>query len=271
MPELPEVETTMRGIEPYLVNARVDAVTVRQRQLRWPIPKNIRNLLEGETIISLERRGKYILVNTTAGTAIWHLGMSGTLRLVQPSKKPEKHDHVDWRLSSGHTLRYTDPRRFGSLHWTKRDPLTHKLLNSLGVEPLSDAFNAEHLYSLSRGRKVAVKNFIMNSQVVVGVGNIYANEALFDAAIDPRRPAGKVSLVRYQRLVTAIKEVLQLAIKQGGTTLKDFVGGDGKPGYFFQQLKVYGRGGEACVTCGQQLKTVRLGQRASVFCKMCQN
>ncbi len=271
MPELPEVETTLRGIEPYLLNVRIDQVTVRQRQLRWPIPRNLRNQLEGETVLSLSRRGKYILIKTTAGTAIWHLGMSGSLRLVPPSKPFEQHDHVDWHLESGLILRYRDPRRFGSLHWTRKDPLAHTLLSGLGVEPLGDAFDANYLYALSRNRKAAVKNFIMNSRVVVGVGNIYANEALFEATIDPRRPAGRISLKRYEALVDAIQGVLSVAIRQGGTTLKDFVGGDGQPGYFSQQLKVYGRSGEACVTCGQPLTQIRLGQRASVFCKLCQN
>lgn len=270
MPELPEVETTCRGIKPYLLNQKVSSVTLRQTKLRWPISSQLKSQLTSATILSLRRRGKYLLMETTTGTAIWHLGMSGSLRLVEPSEHPGKHDHVDWRLANGWVLRYCDPRRFGSLHWTRRDPYQHKLIKVLGVEPLGSELTGAYLFEQSRGRRVAVKNFIMNSHVVVGVGNIYANESLYEAGIDPRRQAGRVAQSRYEQLVVAIKQILATAIQQGGTTLRDFVGGDGKPGYFKQQLKVYGRGGLACGACGQQLNEVQLGQRATVFCNFCQ-
>ncbi|MBV2207051.1 MAG: bifunctional DNA-formamidopyrimidine glycosylase/DNA-(apurinic or apyrimidinic site) lyase [Pseudomonas sp.] len=269
MPELPEVETTRRGIAPHLVGQRVSRVIVRERRLRWPIPEDLDVRLSGQRIEAVERRAKYLLIRFEAGTLIAHLGMSGSLRLVKGALPPAKHEHVDLLLESGQALRYTDPRRFGALLWSD-DPLNHVLLASLGPEPLSEAFDGERLFQLSRGRSMAVKPFIMDNAVVVGVGNIYASEALFAAGIDPRRPAGGISRARYLKLADEIKRILALAIERGGTTLRDFVGGDGKPGYFQQELFVYGRGGEFCKHCGTTLREVRLGQRASVYCSRCQ-
>lgn len=268
MPELPEVETTLRGIEPFLAGHCIQSIHVRQARLRWPVEDDIQQLV-GHSIIGLSRRAKYILVETDIGTAIWHLGMSGSLRLVDVDDKPSKHDHIDWQMSSGKILRYHDPRRFGALLWVPAGESSPHL-SHLGPEPLSDEFTVEYLYQRSRGKSQAVKNFIMDGRMVVGVGNIYANESLFLAGIRPMAPAGKISLKRYQLLVEHIKVVLANAIEQGGTTLRDFVGGDGKPGYFAQQLRVYGRGGMPCVQCQRILKDVRIGQRSSVYCTHCQ-
>ncbi len=269
MPELPEVETTRRGIEPHLVGRRVSRVIVRERRLRWPIPEDLDVRLSGQRIEAVARRAKYLLIRAEAGTLIAHLGMSGSLRLVDAALPAAKHEHVDIVLESGMALRYTDPRRFGALLWSL-DPLNHELLSRLGPEPLDGDFAGERLYELSRGRSMAVKPFIMDNAVVVGVGNIYANEALFAAGIDPRREAGSLSRARYERLAEEIKRILAQAIECGGTTLRDFVGGDGKPGYFQQELFVYGRGGEFCKNCGGTLREIRLGQRASVYCGRCQ-
>jgi formamidopyrimidine-DNA glycosylase len=269
MPELPEVETTRRGIAPHLVGQRVERVVVRERRLRWPIPEDLDVRLSGQRIEAVERRAKYLLIRAGAGTLIGHLGMSGSLRLVEAGLPVAKHEHVDILLESGLALRYTDPRRFGALLWSL-DPLAHELLRKLGPEPLGEDFDGERLYRLSRGKSLAVKPFIMDNAVVVGVGNIYASEALFAAGIDPRRGAGSISRARYERLAGEIRRILAEAIECGGTTLRDFVGGDGKPGYFQQTLLVYGRGGEFCKVCGATLHEVRLGQRASVYCGRCQ-
>lgn len=269
MPELPEVETTKRGIEPWLINQRIEKIIVRQPKLRWPVEDTIQNLA-GQLITHIERRAKYILINTATGTAIWHLGMSGSLRLVDSGIEPAKHDHIDWQISNGKVLRYHDPRRFGALLFVAPNNECTQL-SHLGPEPLSDDFNADYLYTMSRGRTQAIKTFIMNAKIVVGVGNIYANESLYFAGIRPQTPAGRISKARLQRLVDEIKSVLAAAIEQGGTTLKDFVGGDGKPGYFAQQLAVYGRGNQPCVKCQTILKELRLGQRSTVFCPKCQH
>ncbi|MBE7374949.1 bifunctional DNA-formamidopyrimidine glycosylase/DNA-(apurinic or apyrimidinic site) lyase [Pseudomonas lopnurensis] len=269
MPELPEVETTRRGIAPHLLGQRVSRVIVRDRRLRWPIPEDLDVRLSGQRIEAVERRAKYLLIRFEAGTLIAHLGMSGSLRLVDATLPPAKHEHVDLLLESGQALRYTDPRRFGALLWSD-DPLNHVLLASLGPEPLGEAFDGDRLFRLSRGRSMAVKPFIMDNAVVVGVGNIYASEALFAAGIDPRRPAGSISRARYLKLAEEIRRILAMAIERGGTTLRDFVGGDGKPGYFQQELFVYGRGGAFCKRCGATLREIRLGQRASVYCGRCQ-
>lgn len=269
MPELPEVETTRRGIAPYLEGQRVERVIVRERRLRWPIPEDLDVRLSGQRIVSVERRAKYLLLGAEAGTLISHLGMSGSLRLVESGTPASRHEHVDIELASGMTLRYTDPRRFGAMLWSLA-PLEHELLRNLGPEPLTDAFAGQRLFELSRGRSMAVKPFIMDNAVVVGVGNIYASEALFAAGIDPRKPAGSISKARYLRLAEEIKRILAIAIERGGTTLRDFVGGDGQPGYFQQELFVYGRGGEFCKVCGSTLREIRLGQRASVYCPRCQ-
>ncbi|WP_406665520.1 bifunctional DNA-formamidopyrimidine glycosylase/DNA-(apurinic or apyrimidinic site) lyase [Gallaecimonas sp. GXIMD1310] len=268
MPELPEVETTRRGISPHLSGQRIAQIVVRQPSLRWPIPEAL-TLLEGQTISSIERRAKYLLINTAMGSALVHLGMSGALRMVQADTAIAKHDHVDMVLGNGMVMRYTDPRRFGA--WLYVPPgEQHVLLAKLGPEPLTDGFDGERLFALSRKRQIPVKTLIMDNAVVVGVGNIYANEALFMAAIDPRRPAGSISRARYQRLAEAIRQVLAKAIEQGGTTLKDFTAADGKPGYFAQQLAVYGRSGQGCLQCGRELKEVRIGGRSTVYCATCQ-
>jgi formamidopyrimidine-DNA glycosylase len=269
MPELPEVETSRRGIEPHIIDTRVARVIVRNRSLRWPISKTVDRQLVGETIRSVTRRAKYLLINTDNGSAILHLGMSGSVFIVDRDTPAGVHDHVDIEFDSGKTMRFRDPRRFGSLHWSKT-PLQHKLLKSLGPEPLGDDFNASYLWQKSRGRRVSVKQFIMNAQVVVGVGNIYASEALFLACINPRRAAGRISLQRYERLVVAIKEVLTSAIKAGGTTLRDFYGGDGEAGYFQQQLEAYGREGEPCRRCDAPITAIVQGQRSTYYCKQCQ-
>ena len=269
MPELPEVETTRRGIAPHLQGQRVSRVVVRDRRLRWPIPEDLDVRLSGQRIVSVERRAKYLLINAEVGTLISHLGMSGNLRLVELGLPAGKHEHVDIELESGLMLRYTDPRRFGAMLWSL-DPLNHELLLRLGPEPLTDLFDGERLFQLSRGRSVAVQPFLRDNAVVVGVGNIYASEALFAAGIDPRRAAGGISRARYLKLALEIKRVPAGGTEQGGTTLRDFVGGEGQPGYFQQTLFVYGRAGQPCKVCGTELREVKLGQRASVFCPRCQ-
>ena len=270
MPELPEVETTRRGLAPHLEGHVVRSAAVRQRRLRWPVDPDFERRIAGARILRLERRAKYLLVHTERGCAIWHLGMSGSLRMVQATEPPKKHDHIDWVLDSGLVLRYHDPRRFGALLWTEEDPVAHDLLAHLGPEPLSDDFDGDYLFTSSRGRRQSVKTFIMDGRIVVGVGNIYASESLFLAGIRPDREAGSLSRARYQRLAAVIKQVLARAIEQGGTTLRDFVGGDGKPGYFAQQLNVYGRAGQPCPTCGRPIRDIVLGQRNTFFCNRCQ-
>ncbi|UAW98285.1 bifunctional DNA-formamidopyrimidine glycosylase/DNA-(apurinic or apyrimidinic site) lyase [Halopseudomonas nanhaiensis] len=269
MPELPEVETTRRGIAPHLEGRRVTRLIVRDRRLRWPIPEDLGIQIEDQTFAAVRRRAKYLLMDIGGGTLISHLGMSGNLRLVPVNTPVLKHEHVDIELDSGMALRYTDPRRFGAMLWST-DPSSHPLLAHLGPEPLSGTFDGSRLFSLSRGRSMAVKPFIMDNAVVVGVGNIYATEALFAAGIDPRREAGRISRARYDRLAEEIRRILAYAIERGGTTLRDFIGGDGQPGYFQQELFAYGRGGQLCKVCGGTLSEVRLGQRSSVFCRRCQ-
>ena len=269
MPELPEVETACRGIAPHLIGQCVAKVVVRQRQLRWPVPAALIKTLPGLTIRTVARRAKYILIGTDAGTALLHLGMSGSLRVVARQTAPSKSDHVDIVLTNGQCLRLRDPRRFGSLLWTTGDPAQHKLLKNLGPEPLGPDFDGDYLYTASRHRKIAVRDFLMNSQVLAGIGNIYANECLFLAAIRPQRAAGKVTRAHYQSLALAIRKTLEKAIRAGGTTLRDFQNADGLPGYFQQTLKVYGRKGEAC-HCGTPVRGVKLGQRSAFFCPRCQ-
>lgn len=269
MPELPEVETTRRGVAPHCEGKQVTSVLVRESRLRWPIPQELPKLLNGQVITAVERRAKYLQFQTAAGTLLMHLGMSGSLRVVADDHVIARHDHLDICLMGGKRLRYNDPRRFGCALWLPPGE-SHVLLENLGPEPLSTEFDGELLYRRSRGRKGPVKSFIMDGKVVVGVGNIYANEALFGAGIHPSRAAGRVSLARYERLAEIIKRVLTAAIEQGGTTLRDFVGGDGKPGYFAQQLLVYGRAGLPCKACGSLLRELRLGQRSSVYCVTCQ-
>jgi formamidopyrimidine-DNA glycosylase len=270
MPELPEVETTRRGIEPHVLNRTVRGVTVRQRRLRWPVPETLERALTGQTIKAVTRRGKYLLLHADTGCVLLHLGMSGSLRLLAPDAPWKKHDHAAIELDSGMSLRLHDPRRFGALLWLTDPPEQHPLLASLGPEPLGNAFNGPYLHTLSRGRRVAVKQFIMDGRIVVGVGNIYANEALFLAGIDPRRAAGRIGPERYERLVAAIRQVLSAAIVQGGTTLRDFANSVGEPGYFRQQLAVYERAGQPCRNCGTPIIGLRLGQRSSYYCPRCQ-
>jgi len=270
MPELPEVETTRLGIAPHISGQTIKNVIVRNKNLRWPITATLKKDLLGQQFQKIDRRGKYLLCYTDHGCMIMHLGMSGSLRIVDKNIKPEKHDHLDILFTSGRVLRFHDPRRFGSIIWTKKDPLQHKLIKDLGPEPLSSDFNGAWLYKRSRKRTQAIKNFIMDSHNVVGVGNIYASESLFLAGINPKRKAGKVSLERYERLAKAIKKILKQSIKQGGTTLRDFVNGEGKPGYFQQQLNVYGRAGQPCKKCKSMIKEIKLGQRSSFYCSTCQ-
>lgn len=269
MPELPEVETTRRGIEPHVTGARVQRVIVRQPQLRWPVPDAV-HLAEGHTIEAVERRAKYLLLRTAIGTVVLHLGMSGSLTVQDAGKEVLKHDHLDFVLENGSCLRLNDPRRFGACLWQgKKDPPL-ALLANLGPEPLTDDFDGERLFELSRKKSVAVKNFIMTNAVVVGVGNIYANEALFLSGIDPRKAAGRISRRRYLDLAANIKAVLARAIEMGGTTLRDFLGADGKPGYFRIELNVYGKAGEPCPKCEGVIRSLNIGQRNSFYCPKCQ-
>lgn len=270
MPELPEVETVRRGIEGPLVGQRIVKTTVRDARLRWPVDAQLPSLLANVKVLAVRRRAKYLLIETDRGQLMVHLGMSGRLYFVDASATVAKHDHIDWLLSDKKILRYTDPRRFGSVHWLPGSESSHMLLDNLGPEPLADEFDADYLYRRSRKRSAPVKSYVMDGRIVVGVGNIYANEALFRAGIRPTAAAGSISRPRYAKLVAAIKTVLAEAIAQGGTTLKDFLGGDGKPGYFKQELAVYGRGGLPCQHCHSALTEIRLGQRATVFCKRCQ-
>ncbi|GAA5315939.1 MAG: bifunctional DNA-formamidopyrimidine glycosylase/DNA-(apurinic or apyrimidinic site) lyase [Candidatus Pelagadaptatus aseana] len=270
MPELPEVETTRRGIEPYVDGQTIDRAVVRHSGLRWPVPDDLDYCIAGSTVNKLYRRGKYLLFELEQGTVLIHLGMSGSLRVVSGSEPVGKHDHVDLVFTNGAIVRLNDPRRFGAVLWSSGPVAEHKLIAHLGPEPLTDDFNGDYLFQCSRKRTQAIKQFLMDSKVVVGVGNIYANEALFAAGIRPTKAAGKVTRKQYQALAVEVKQVLARAIEQGGTTLKDFVGGDGKPGYFKQELLVYGRGGQPCCRCGRALKEVKLGQRTTVFCSQCQ-
>lgn len=270
MPELPEVETTLRGVAPLVTGCRVKKMLVRNYRLRVPVPKTLPSLITGQSLRIIERRAKYLYFHFDTGTLIWHLGMSGSMRVNEVSTKPEKHDHIDLVFDNGQCLRYRDPRRFGLVAWTEAPPSEHKLIKHLGPEPWDHVFSGEYLYKLSRGRKLAVKNFIMDGKTVVGVGNIYASESLHLAGIDPRRSASKISLNRYQQLTNTIQAVLDKAIAKGGTTLKDFVNSDGKPGYFSHELMVYDRAGEACHQCGEEIKQIVIGQRSSFYCSQCQ-
>ena len=268
MPELPEVETTCRGIAPHLTGRRIVDWTLRVPALRWPV--ELPACLRGQRIGTVRRRGKYLLIEVDDGALVVHLGMSGNLRILSPETPLLKHDHFDLLLDSGRILRFNDPRRFGSLHWQRAPAEEHWLLAGLGVEPLTPEFDGPYLKAAARGRRVAIKNLLMDGRVVVGVGNIYANEALFLAGIRPSRAAGRVTLAACDALAEAVKRVLGAAIEMGGTTLRDFVNQDGQPGYFRQSLWVYGREGEPCKVCGTPLKGTRLGQRATVFCPQCQ-
>ena len=270
MPELPEVETTLRGIAPHLRDRRVTEVVFRNPSLRWPIPRNLPRLLRGQTVRDLQRRAKYLLIAFDHGTLILHLGMSGSLRIQPVGTPAEKHDHFDLVLDSGQLLRLRDPRRFGAVLWHAGDVAQHPLLAVLGPEPLQAEFDGEYLHRTTRSRSVAIKLAIMDSHLVVGVGNIYANEALFRAGIRPKLAANKLSLPCCRRLAQNIKEVLQEAIRQGGSTLRDFVHSDGSSGYFQQNYFVYGRTGEPCRVCGTFIKQIKQGQRSTFYCPACQ-
>ena len=270
MPELPEVETTCNGIRPHIQHKNIAKVIVRDPQLRWLIPLEFSQTILGLKIEDVTRRGKYCLLNTAVGSVILHLGMSGSLRIVNTDTPVTRHDHVDIIFEDGIVLRFNDPRKFGAVLWADGNVLEHKLLKNLGTEPLTPEFTGEYLYHRAKKRRKAIKTFIMDGHIVVGVGNIYASESLFIAGILPTRAAGNVSLEEYQTLTQAIKDVLKRAIEKGGTTLKDFVNEQGKAGYFSQSLQVYARAGKACHHCQNPIEQVTLSQRASYFCATCQ-
>ena len=270
MPELPEVETVRRALGPRIRGQRIVRVVVRQPRLRWPVSPVLRRHAPGQRVQTVQRRGKYLLLGLDAGTVILHLGMSGSLRILNKAVPPEPHDHLDLCFHSGRVLRLRDPRRFGSVHWTRSDPQRHRLLRNLGPEPLTSAFNGDYLYHSSRGRRLAMKTLLMDARVVAGIGNIYANEALFVAGVHPARHAGRVSRLRCDRLVEAVRDVLRRAIHAGGTTLRDFRHPGGAAGYFRVDLKVYGREGQPCVCCGTLLRRRLLNQRSCFYCPLCQ-
>jgi formamidopyrimidine-DNA glycosylase len=270
MPELPEVETSCRGIAPHLQQQTIRKITIRQAQLRWPIPNDTNDVFQQQVISHVRRRGKYILLTTPVGTLILHLGMSGSVRVLPLDTPITKHDHVDIELNNGFCLRYNDPRRFGCLLWTHDNALQHPLLKTLGPEPLENDFTAEYLYVKTRQRKVCIKQLLMNGKIVVGVGNIYANEALFNSGIRPTKSAKRLTRQQCATLVLQVKQVLQKAITAGGTTLKDFTQADGKPGYFKQQLQVYGREAETCLHCHTPIKQITISNRSSFYCPQCQ-
>jgi formamidopyrimidine-DNA glycosylase len=270
VPELPEVETTLRGIAPHLAGRRITGVVVRDRRLRWPVAPGLEARLAGQSILGAARRAKYLILTCADGSAILHLGMSGSLRLVPAGTPPGPYDHLDIALDSGRCLRLTDPRRFGCLLWTEDDPREHPRLKGLGPEPLEPGFDGAYLFHAAKGRRAPVKHFLMDSRVVAGLGNIYVNEALFRAGIHPARAAGRIAEARCDRLAGAVREVLGEAIERGGTTLRNYVGGDGRPGWFQLRLSVYGRAGQPCPRCGTAVIRVPLGQRATYACRRCQ-
>lgn len=270
MPELPEVETTRLGLLPQVRGRRIARVTVRDRRLRWPVPADFARKLSGRTVIDVARRGKYLLWDCETGYVLSHLGMSGSLRVLERTTAPETHDHVDIGLDNGAVIRYTDPRRFGAMLWISGREARHPLLDALGPEPLSPEFTGAHLFATSRGRSVSIKEFIMNGRVVVGVGNIYASESLFLAGIHPARAAGRVSAARHELLAAAIRETLTKAIRAGGSSLRDYVQTSGDLGYFQVDAYVYDREGLPCRVCGTPIRALRQGQRSTYFCPTCQ-
>jgi len=270
MPELPEVETTRRGLLPHVVGRRIRGVVVRNPNLRWPVPADLARRLEGEQVTDVRRRGKYLVFDCGRGHLLVHLGMSGRLTLVPQDQPALAHDHVDVRLEGERSLRLTDPRRFGAMLWIGGRAEDHALLRGLGLEPFEAAFDGRALHEKSRGRRVAVKAFLMDSRVVTGVGNIYASEALFHAGIHPMRSAGRISRARFDRLATSVRSTLQRALAAGGTTLRDFASADGTPGHFQSQCAVYGREGEPCRACGTSIRAIRQGQRSTYYCPACQ-
>jgi len=271
MPEIPEVETTRRGIQPHILNKDVMDMRLHRRDLRWPVSSELPNIVKGQTVESVSRRGKYLILEMQAGAILAHLGMSGSMRIASTSEPLRKHDHWELCFDAKTVLRFNDPRRFGALFWESGDWGQHKLIAHLGPEPLSEDFSPEYLFKNSRKRDLAIKNYIMDSKTVVGVGNIYAAESLFHSRIHPAMNARKLSRKKAETLVASIKRVLAAAIESGGTTLRDYVNGNGQPGYFQQELWVYGREGQPCKKCGQELKGQRMGQRATVFCRNCQS
>lgn len=270
MPELPEVETTRLGLSSFVQHQRIRTAVVRDGRLRWPVPSDLPELVAGRRVERLTRRSKYLLMDCGSGWLIFHLGMSGSLRMVPADKPPGAHDHLDLVLESGMAVRLRDPRRFGAVLWEPGEPSGHKLLKGLGPEPLESEFDAAWLFKRTRGRSAAIKNTLMDNHIVCGVGNIYANESLFRAGIHPARASGRISRARYAVLVDEVRATLQAAIAAGGSSLRDFVHTDGSSGYFQQQYFVYGRAGEACRKCGTAIKTVRIGQRSAFFCPRCQ-
>lgn len=270
MPELPEVETTLRAIGPVLEGRRIECVIVRRADLRWPIPEDLPSRLKGQRVERVRRRAKYLLADVAGGTLIVHLGMSGSIRILEKSLPAGPHDHIDLQIAGGPQLRYTDPRRFGAWLWTDMLPEHHPLLKKLGPEPWDLVLTPEALHRRSRHRAVPIKAFIMDNAVLVGVGNIYATEALFRAGVRPGRAAGRVTLKEWAFLLKEIRSVLEAAIRSGGSTLRDFTSGDGKPGYFAQTLQAYGRAGEPCVLCESEIRETKIGGRASAYCPACQ-
>ena len=273
MPELPEVETTLNGLRPHLLRAKIARLVVRERRLRWPIQAGLENKVRGRTVTAMRRRGKYMVIDLDRGGLLIHLGMSGSFRVLTKTAADESiqsHDHYDLITDRGRIIRYRDPRRFGCLLWSADDPMTHQRIRDLGIEPLQSSFTGAHLYRVVRGRTVAVKNLVMDGRVVVGVGNIYASEALFDAGIHPLRGCHRISEERYQRLVESIQKILNAAIQRGGSTIRDFAGIDGQPGYFEQELMVYGREGESCGRCKAHIRNITIGQRSTFYCPGCQ-
>lgn len=270
MPELPEVETSLQGIKPHISQCTVQRVNIYQPKLRWPINPKLDQLLSGQTLLELQRRGKYLILSFQNGSLLLHLGMSGSLRILKPNEPLEKHDHFELIFNNQKSLRLRDPRRFGAVLWTSAPWQEHKFIKTLGPEPLSIDFTSQYLHQHARNKSIAIKSFIMNSHVVVGVGNIYASESLFQAGIHPTRQAKRISKIRYEKLTSSIKQVLAKAIKEGGTTLKDFSNAEGKPGYFAQQLNVYGRAGKPCLVCEASIKQKVIAQRATYYCPHCQ-
>ena len=270
MPELPEVETTRRGLLPHVVGRRIHDVVVRNRNLRWPVPRDLARRLRGEQVLAIRRRGKYLLFDCRQGHLLVHLGMSGRLSLVPRDQPPRTHDHIDLQLEGSGAVRLTDPRRFGAMLWLRTPAERHVLLRSLGIEPLEEGFDGAALQRLARGRRVAVKHFLMNSRLVTGVGNIYASEALFRAGIHPLRSVARISRARYDRLAQSIRATLERALEAGGSSLRDFASVDGTLGHFQLQTAVYGREGEPCRRCKTPIRLLRQGQRSTYFCPRCQ-
>jgi len=270
MPELPEVETTRLGLLPHVQGQRISKVIVRDRRLRWPVPADFARRLKGCTVRDVWRRGKYLIWDCESGYVLSHLGMSGSLRVVPAFEIAKKHDHIDFAFDSGIAIRYTDPRRFGAMLWIPGRNICHPLLDALGPEPLAAEFNTAYLARVSRGRTVSIKEFVMNSHVVVGVGNIYASESLFLAGIHPKRMAGRISLARYGQLVDAIRQILAQAIRAGGSSLRDYVQANGELGHFQVNAFVYDREGQPCRVCKTRIRAIRQGQRSTYFCPACQ-